>query len=121
MPSNNTFQVDIIRKIFSKFSVADTAHSDKSITFARRVDCHDCYFTVITRGVYASGFFRLSFNVYLSLKEQECTKRIEKISVVTLPVFAFHNSQWCYILGDRKCKQRARNKCRFSFAVQHPV
>ena len=30
--------------------------------------------------------------MYLSLKEQECTKRIEKISVVTLHVFAFHNS-----------------------------
>ena len=50
--------------------------------------CHDCYFTFI----HASVFFRLSFNEYLSLKEQECTKRIEKISVVTLHVFAFHNS-----------------------------
>ena len=88
MPSNNTFQVNVIRKILNKFSLADTAHSDKSVTFARRVACHDCYFTFI----HASGFFRLSFNVYLSLKEQECTKRIEKISVVTLHVFAFHNS-----------------------------
>ena len=88
MPSNNTFQVNIIRKILNKFSVADTAHSDKSVTFAGLVACHDCYFTFI----HASGFFRLSFNVYLSLKEQESTKRIEKISVVTLHVFAFHNS-----------------------------
>ena len=61
--------------------------------------------------------------MYLSLKEQECTKQIEKISVFTLHVFRgmylhFTTAGGVTLeLGDRKCKQRARSKCRFSFAV----
>ena len=69
---------------------------------------------VILLFIYASAAFKLSFDVYFSLKQQECTKQIRKI-----PEFTLHVLHFTTFLATAKCiKQSAiSSKRRFSFAV----